>query len=180
MKKLLGIVPVILCLASCGQKAAEQTHYVSETVPVIVSSEVRETVTEPADDVNKEKDTEKEHTEKMLTLTINGTPVKAEWENSESVRALSELAGKQPLSIQMSQYGGFEQVGPLGSSLPRNDKQTTTSAGDIVLYSGSNIVIFYGSNSWSYTRLGKITGLSVSELEGLLGNGDVSLTISLS
>ena len=78
----------------------------------------------------------------------------------------------------MSPYGGFEQVGSLGTSLPRNDVQTVTEAGDIVLYSGSNIVVFYGSNSWAYTRLGKITGLSQEELEELLGTGDISITVS--
>ena len=76
-------------------------------------------------------------------------------------------------------YGGFEQVGPIGQSLPRNDEQTTTSSGDIVLYSGNQIVVFYGSNSWSYTRLGRITDKTASELAELLGNGDVTITISL-
>ena len=89
-----------------------------------------------------------------------------------------DLVSEEPISIQMSMYGGFEQVGNLGTSLPRNDKQITTEAGDIVLYSGNQIVVFYGSNSWSYTRLGKVTGMTKSELEDLLGNGDVTITIS--
>ena len=74
-------------------------------------------------------------------------------------------------------YGGFEQVGSLGTSLPRNDVQTTTQAGDLVLYSGNQIVVFYGSNSWAYTRLGRIEGLSSSEIAELLGNGAVELTL---
>ena len=78
----------------------------------------------------------------------------------------------------MSMYGGFEQVGSLGTSLPRNDSQTTTQAGDIVLYSGNQIVIFYGSNSWAYTRLGRITDKSASELTELLGKGDVAVTLT--
>ena len=76
----------------------------------------------------------------------------------------------------MSMYGGFEQVGPIGTSLPRNDVQMTTQQGDIVLYSGSNIVIFYGSNSWAYTKLGRIAGLSGSDISDLLGNGDITIT----
>ena len=76
-------------------------------------------------------------------------------------------------------YGGFEQVGSLGSSLPRNDVQTTIIAGDIVLYSGNQIVVFYGSNSWAYTRLGKITDKTAEEMSNLLGNGDVTITIAL-
>ena len=83
------------------------------------------------------------------------------------------------MNINMSMYGGFEQVGSIGTSLPRNDSQTTTSPGDIVLYSGNQIVIFYGSNSWAYTRLGKITGLDEKELEDTFGNGDVTISLSV-
>ena len=75
-------------------------------------------------------------------------------------------------------YGGFEQVGAIGQSLPRKDSQTTTEAGDIVLYSGDQIVVFYGSNSWAYTRLGHIRDKSAQEMAELLGNGDVTITIS--
>ena len=80
----------------------------------------------------------------------------------------------------MSMYGGFEQVGSIGTNLPRNDVQITTGSGDIVLYSGDRIVVFYGSNSWSYTKLGHITDSSGYTMEELLGNGDVSIKISLS
>jgi hypothetical protein len=75
-------------------------------------------------------------------------------------------------------YGGFEQVGSIGQAISRDDKQTTTEPGDIVLYSGNQIVVFYGSNSWAYTRLGKID-LTEKELKDLLSNGDVTITLSL-
>jgi flavodoxin len=113
-----------------------------------------------------------------MKLYINDTAVSVDWEDNESVAALRELVREEPLSVQMSMYGGFEQVGSLGSKLPRNDSQTTTEAGDIVLYSGNQIVIFYGSNSWSYTRLGRITDKSAVELAEMLGNGDVAVTLS--
>ncbi|MBQ2092263.1 MAG: hypothetical protein II473_03655 [Clostridia bacterium] len=125
--------------------------------------------TETVEDTTKEVRT--------LQLSIDGTEVSVEWENNESVEALSELVGSEQLSVQLSMYGGFEQVGSLGKSLPKNDEQTTTQAGDIVLYSGNQIVIFYGSNSWSYTRLGRITDKSGEELSKLLGNGDVTITL---
>lgn len=67
---------------------------------------------------------------------------------------------ESPVVVELEDYSGFEKVGSLGRSLPRSDKQNTTKSGDIVLYSGSNIVIFCGSNSWSYTRLGKIDDLT--------------------
>ena len=84
---------------------------------------------------------------KSLRLFIDGTEVAVDWEENESVEALIELASAGPLSVQMSMYGGFEQVGSIGASLPRNDVQTTTQSGDIVLYAGDQIVVFYGSNS---------------------------------
>ncbi len=117
--------------------------------------------------------------EKTMKLEIAGVPVEVEWEKNEAAAALEELCREQPLEIQLSMYGGFEQVGPIGTSLPREDVQTTTEAGDIVLYSGDQIVVFYGSNSWSYTRLGHITDSAGHTLEELLGGGDVTIKISL-
>ena len=111
------------------------------------------------------------------SIRIGDTGVTVNWEDNESVEALKELCQNGPLTIQMSMYGGFEQVGSIGQSLPRNDSQTTTQAGDIVLYSGNQIVVFYGSNSWAYTRLGHITDKSAQEMADLLGNGDVTITI---
>ncbi|MDO5132865.1 MAG: cyclophilin-like fold protein [Eubacteriales bacterium] len=114
-----------------------------------------------------------------MKLKIGDREITVAWEENESIEALRELVSSGLLVINMSMYGGFEQVGPIGASLPRNDVQTTTTAGDIVLYSGNQIVVFYGSNSWAYTRLGKIQGLSDQELADLLGNGNVTLTISV-
>ena len=111
--------------------------------------------------------------EKDMKLSIGETVVPVTWEENASVEALGELL---PLTIQMSMYGGFEQVGAIGADLPRSDAQTTTAAGDIVLYSGNQIVIFYGSNAWAYTRLGHVD-LSQEEMAGLLGNGDVTVTL---
>lgn len=115
----------------------------------------------------------------MLTMKINGKAVDVAWESNESVTALRRMAETGDVTVQTSAYGGFEQVGSLGTSLPRNDVQTTTSAGDIVLYSGNQIVLFYGSNSWAYTRLGRITGMSARELRDLLGGSGATVTLSL-
>ena len=122
---------------------------------------------------------EKQEEEEKMKFAIGDKVVKVKWEENASVDALAELCAKEPLKVQMSMYGGFEQVGSLGTSLPRNDVQTTTNAGDIVLYSGNQIVVFYGSNSWAYTRLGKITDLTGTELTALLGNGAVTISISV-
>ena len=116
---------------------------------------------------------------KMLRMMIGNTAVAVDWENNESVEALKAQCENEPLVIQMSMYGGFEQVGFIGSRLPSNDAQTTTSAGDIVLYSSNQIVVFYGSNSWAYTKLGHITDQDASGMASLLSNGNVTITISM-
>ncbi len=111
--------------------------------------------------------------ETEMKLWIGETEVPVTWEENGSVEAIKELL---PLTIQMSLYGGFEQVGPIGQSVTKNDKQTTTHPGDIMLYAGNQIVVFYGSNSWTYTRLGHID-LSREELADLLGNEAVTLKL---
>ena len=111
--------------------------------------------------------------ERDMRLMIGETVVPVTWEENASVEALRKLL---PLEIGLSMYGGFEQVGAIGADLPRNDEQTTTGAGDIVLYSGNQIVIFYGSNTWAYTRLGHVA-LSREEMAGLLGQGDVTIRL---
>ena len=108
-----------------------------------------------------------------MILEINGEAADVTWEDNEATAALKE---NLPIDIDMSMYGGFEQVGPVGFSVPADDKNLTTEPGDIVLYSGDQIVVFYGSNTWAYTKLGKIN-MPIKELERLLGNGDVSLTL---
>lgn len=113
-----------------------------------------------------------------MLMKINETEVEVNWEENGSVSALEELVGQGDLIIPMSMYGGFEQVGPLGTRLPDSDVNTVTSAGDIVLYSGRQIVIFYGSNTWAYTRLGHITDKTPEEMKELLGNGDVTVTLT--
>ena len=119
----------------------------------------------------------KEGTE--MILMIGDKEIGVEWEDNDSVRALKDMAAEGPLTIDMSMYGGFEQVGSLGLSLPSDDERIETESGDIVLYSGDQLVVFYGSNTWSYTRLGRITGLSDKEIEKLLSEGDVSITLTV-
>lgn len=125
------------------------------------------------------KDTEEKPAMKTLMMKIDGKKVTVDWEENEAVAALAELVKDRPLTVQTSMYGGFEQVGSIGTSLPRNDAQTTTQSGDIVLYSGDQIVVFYGSNSWAYTRLGHITDKTAAQMKDLLGNENVTIVISM-
>lgn len=114
-----------------------------------------------------------------VLLTVGGNTMTATLADNDATRELKELLDKEAITIRMSDYGGFEKVGALPQSLPTSNTQITTEPGDIMLYQGNNMVIFYGTNSWSYTRLGKIDGASVSDLKQFLGNGDILLTLSL-
>ena len=118
--------------------------------------------------------------ETKLKLTIGGqTELTATLLDNSSVTALIELLKNGPLSIAMRDYGNMEKVGPLGTSLPRNDEQITTEPGDIILYQGNALVIYYAPNSWNFTRLGKIDKITQKELKAVLGVGDVTVTLEL-
>lgn len=116
-----------------------------------------------------------------IQITIDGKTLPVVLEKNEATKALVAALQEAPITYIASDYGGFEKVGPLGRSLPTNNSQITTQAGDVILYSGNQIVLFYGSNSWSYTRLGKIDLSSMDELKTFLkaGDGDINVTLSL-
>ena len=171
--RIIVLIIMTLALSGCtshGIKPAE-----SQTAPSQSETVAVEESTTAEEDSTKMVSTEEDSTEMASTmqLLIGETEVPVTWEDNASVDALREL---RPLTIQLSMYGGFEQVGSIGQSIVRDDKQTTTNYGDIVLYSGNQIVVFYGSNSWAYTKLGHID-LSQQEMSDLLGGGDVSITL---
>ena len=114
-----------------------------------------------------------------VLLKVGGNTMTATLTDNEATRELTKLLEQGDIAIRMSDYGGFEKVGALPQSLPTSNTQITTEPGDIMLYQGNQMVIFYGSNSWSYTRLGKIDGATESNLRQFLGNGDIVLTLSL-
>ena len=115
-----------------------------------------------------------------LTLSVDGTKLRVKWENNASVSALKELAADGNLTIKAHQYGGFEQVGSLPQRIESNDVHMTAEPGDIMLYSSNSVVVYYGTNTWSYTKLGHIENLSEAELQELLSGETVTLTFSLS
>ena len=115
-----------------------------------------------------------------MNILVNGHTLKAKMAANSATQALMDLLKQGSLTLKLQEYGGFEKVGSLGHTLPASNSQITTSSGDIVLYQGNQLVLFYGSNSWSYTRLGKIEGVSQSELKNILGTGDVTVVLSLS
>ena len=118
----------------------------------------------------------------LMYITIDGRTEMATLVENSATQALVEKLQEAPITVTLNSSGGFEIWGSLGFSLPTSNEQVNAQPGDIVLYSGSNICIFYGTNSWSYTRLGKIGGLSESELRTFLkaGESNISVTLSLS
>ncbi|MBR1660616.1 MAG: DUF362 domain-containing protein [Oscillospiraceae bacterium] len=114
-----------------------------------------------------------------ILLTVAGTPLEVTWADNSSVDALKELLKDGPIALDMSDYGGFEKGAPLPETLPQNNEQMNTDAGDIILYQGRQFVIYYDRNGYSLTPLGKINGMTKAELQTMLGAGNISATLSL-
>ena len=117
--------------------------------------------------------------EPMLAITANGTTFLAAFEDNSSARALADRLQDGPLTLELHDYGDFEKVGPLGFDLPANDEQITTAPGDVILYQGNQITIYYDTNTWSFTRLAHIDGVSRDDLLDVFGGGDVTVELSL-
>ena len=162
IRLIIMISALMMLLCACGNVRTEEASKA-----------------DTADTTDEAEAADTKDTEKMMRVKIGETAVEVSWEDNESVEALRELCKDGPVTVQLTMYGDFEQVGSIGTALPANDEQMTTSAGDIVLYSGDQLVIFYGSNSWAYTKLGHITDQDSEGMAQLLGNGDVTVTISM-
>ncbi|MCC8061568.1 MAG: hypothetical protein LIO81_12170 [Clostridiales bacterium] len=178
MKKMLSVIlmiAVLFTLVACNSTQAAEAS-------VAASSSAMENVTGPGETLQTERtegtdDRTQEETIMKMNVQVGSSTFTATLESNEAVDELKKMMENGPVTISMSDYSGFEKVGALGTNLPTSNSQTTTHAGDIVLYNGNQIVIFYGSNSWSYTRLGKIDDLS--GWETALGSGNVDVTFSL-
>ena len=121
----------------------------------------------------------KEKKTNIMNIKTGNKVLTATLADNSSVEALVELLTKGPLTIEMSDYGNMEKVGPIGTTLPGNDEQITTEPGDIILYQGSALVIYYAPNTWNFTRLGKIDNITQDELKAILGDGDITVTLEL-
>lgn len=151
----LWAVVLVLCLAACS--TASHPSPTSTISP------------EPTEDTTVDTHT--------FYLTVEGVTFPATFADNQGAEALADLLTDGPLTLSLEDYGGFEKVGSLGQSLPTSNTHITTQSGDIVLYQGNQIVLFYGSNAWSYTRLGQVTDLT--GWQEALGHGDVTVTFSL-
>ena len=179
MKKMLSVTFIIVCafaalLSGCAD--SRRTEDPESQSSGSASDKVQEF--QAAEDEAAEQNVKEEETmDRKMIVEVGGKHFTATLEDNKAADTLAEMMQEDPVTIQMSDYGGFEKVGDLGTELPTSNRQTTTRAGDIVLYQGNQIVIFYGSNSWSYTRLGRIDDLT--GWETALGDGDATVTFAL-
>lgn len=173
MKKLITLLVTLILvfsLSACGKNDNSSTPPTNDISPTIIPSDNTSPSDEPKEDES--------YLSKTLVLTLDSSEVDVYWMDNDSVKELKKLA-KDGLAIELHQYGGFEQVGSLGSTIKSNDSSITTNAGDICLYQSNQIVFFYGSNTWSYTKLGHIN-LTKTELVELLGEEEsVSIVLKL-
>ena len=174
MKKMLSVTFIIVCafaalLSGCAD--SRRTEDPESQSSGSDSDKVQEV--QAAEQNVKEEET----MDRKMIVEVGGKHFTATLEDNKAAETLAEMMQEDPVTVQMSDYGGFEKVGDLGTELPTSNRQTTTQAGDIVLYQGNQIVIFYGSNSWSYTRLGRIDDLT--GWETALGDGDATVTFAL-
>ena len=170
-RKVLAAAALCVLLCSCAQFAPAVNV---ESEPAAQSAQSQP---EPAP-TPKPVESETQEATKM-NLQIGDTTLTATLADNSSARALAELLKKGPLTLSLEDYAGMEKVGPLGTALPQNNERMVTAPGDIILYQGSSFVIYYGTNSWSLTRLGRIDDAEQDQLQELLGDGAVTVTLSL-
>ena len=164
MKKILSLLTV-LCLAfsACGSNDDE------DVTPVEPQNIIQ----------NVEQQTNTEIPMDKLLITINGKTLTADFADNSSAKALADALTKSSITYQADDYGNFEKVGDLGQSFPKNDENITTEPGDIILYQGHNLCIYYAQNTWSFTRIAKIKGISKDELKEFLSEGEITVTLSV-
>lgn len=162
---------------SSGSNSSEPSSIEDSTNTEGISSDTDVNIFKEDEISNEEREEDVIMQQNAFYVSVGGKTFSATLADNSGAQALKELLTVGDMTIQMSDYGGFEKVGSLGQSLPTENSQTTTQAGDIVLYQGDQIVIFYGSNSWSYTRLGKVDDLT--GWKEAMGGEDIAVTFSL-
>ena len=166
MARIFCALLVSLCLTACGTGQAEPSGEPAQEGPL-------EQELEPAEQDAQAPDEE----EPMLNITVGDDELSATFADNSSAEEFLELLAQGPVTVEMEDYGGFEKVGALGTTLTRNDERITAEPGDVILYQGNQITIYYGTNTWNFTRLARID--DPTDLREKLGDGSVSVTFSL-
>jgi hypothetical protein len=166
MTRIFCLLLAVLGLSACG--AGESP--MGSTPPPSQSVVSQPESSQPQDNSSSQE-------EPMLKITVGDQELLATFAENSSAEEFRELLSQGPVTISMEDYGGFEKVGPLGTTLTRNDTRITTQPGDVILYQGNQITIYYGTNTWNFTHLAKIN--DSTDLQAKLGTGTVQVTFSL-
>ncbi len=191
MKKIFCVALAFMLLfisTACGNSQSDSGRKQETSTSESVSSDAKpeeakeseagaQTEVQPVESITQS--TEQEVTEMKMKIQVGDTTFTATLAENSSVEALKELMAEGPLTLNMSDYANMEKGADLGVTLPQNNEQMNTQAGDIILYQGRTFVIYYDTNSWSLTPIGKIDNVDAESLRTALGAGDVTVTLSL-
>lgn len=166
MTRILYLLLAVLGLSACGNGSSP-----ADSAPPPSQSVISE------QESSQSQDNSSSQEEPMLKITVGDQELLATFADNSSAEAFRDLLAQGPVTISMDDYGGFEKVGSLGTTLTRNDTRITTQPGDVILYQGNQITIYYGTNTWNFTRLAKIN--DSTDLQAKLGTGTVQVTFSL-
>jgi hypothetical protein len=178
---LLLILMLSLLFSACGAAQNTENQNTVSTIPSATVPQINEAQL-PNESIVLEQPSEiqsKESESMKIKITAGNVTFIAVPEENSSAQAFLDLLEEQPITVQMSDYAGMEKVGTLGVDLPRNDTQISVGAGDVILYQGNQITIYYGTNSWNFTKLAHIENATKESLLEALGLGDVEVTFSL-
>ena len=125
----------------------------------------------------KSNNTVAKASQQEIKIVVGEHVLRATLVNNSSTKALLEKLKQGPVTVKMHDYGNFEKVGELGFNLPTNDQNITTVPGDLILYLGHRFVIYYDTNTWDFTRLGKVKDADQKKLKEILGKDDVTIRI---
>lgn len=166
MTRILYLLLAVLGLSGCGNRSSP-----ADSAPPPSQSVISE------QESSQSQDNSSSQEEPMLKITVGDQELLATFAENSSAEAFRDLLAQGPVTMSMDDYGGFEKVGSLGTTLTRNDTRITTQPGDVILYQGNQITIYYGTNTWNFTRLAKIN--DSTDLQAKLGTGTVQVTFSL-
>ncbi len=170
------VLPLLLLsmLAACGTSSDTGSQS-----SLLTESKVEVSQAEPTAQESESESLLEERESVKIQITVDDTTLTAIPEKNSSAEAFIALLQDGPVTVEMSDYAGMEKVGPLGTSLPRNDTHINVDAGDVILYQGNQITIYYDTNSWNFTKLAVIENATKESLLEVLGAGDVDVTFSL-
>ena len=170
MKKLFTFIAIFLLFSACSSDAASSSPTAARNSAQPLDDDVQSS---PSSEASKGAAVMK------LEIHVNDTTFTATLNDNSSAKALVELLQKGDLTLDMEDFSNFEKVADLPVTLPRNDTPTDTDAGDLILYLGKRIVIYYDKNSWNFTPLGKIDNVNKKRLKQILGEGNATVTFSV-